>query len=126
LSPQSYHGATYDDTLKVFYDEHLHIDEEIRYVIDGEGYADVHLPYRRAHDQIRDKSERWIRIFLEKGDLYILPAGVYHRFSVSETNYIQAVRLFKDLPEWAAYPRRKHGNDLEARKQYMENFGIAH
>jgi 1,2-dihydroxy-3-keto-5-methylthiopentene dioxygenase len=40
-------GEKYDDTLKMFYEEHLHIDEEIRYVLGGEGYADVSAPKMR-------------------------------------------------------------------------------
>jgi 1,2-dihydroxy-3-keto-5-methylthiopentene dioxygenase len=27
--------------IEKFYDEHLHADEEIRYIIGGEGYEDV-------------------------------------------------------------------------------------
>lgn len=110
----------------MFYDEHLHIDEEIRYVVDGEGYADVSIASdAQTNQQIRDKNERWVRIFLEKGDLYILPPGAYHRFSPSVTDYICAVRLFKDLPQWAAFPRRIHGDSLQARKEYKANFGLA-
>jgi 1,2-dihydroxy-3-keto-5-methylthiopentene dioxygenase len=83
-------------------------------------------PNFRTDKQIRDKNERWIRIFLEKGDLYILPAGVYHRFSPSDLNYIKAVRLFKDLPQWAAFRRKEHGNNLQARQEYMEKYGLEH
>jgi 1,2-dihydroxy-3-keto-5-methylthiopentene dioxygenase len=102
-------GDAYDAKLKMFFEEHLHEDEEIRFILDGSGFFDV-----------RDAADKWIRIEVFKNDLLVLPAGIYHRFSLDDKAYIKAMRLFKDDPKWTPLDRVLPNTDsVPSRKDYL-------
>ncbi|KAJ3028912.1 UNVERIFIED_CONTAM: 1,2-dihydroxy-3-keto-5-methylthiopentene dioxygenase [Siphonaria sp. JEL0065] len=102
----------YDQKIKTFFEEHIHEDEEIRFILDGSGYFDV-----------RDKNDQWIRIAAKASDMIILPAGMYHRFTLDTNNYIKAMRLFKEDPQWTPLNREVPTTDTNKyRLDYLRDF----
>ncbi|KAH7911271.1 Acireductone dioxygenase ARD family [Hygrophoropsis aurantiaca] len=107
-------GDLYETKLKSFYEEHMHEDEEIRYILEGSGFFDVReLP-----------TDAWIRCHLEAGDLMVLPAGIYHRFTLDEQNVIKAMRLFKDEPKWIPYNRGVETDANPYRTEYLKTVTV--
>ena len=39
---------------------------------------------------MRDLEDRWIRIWVKKGAMVVLPEGIYHRFTLDTHNFAKA------------------------------------
>ncbi len=78
-----------------FAGEHLHTDDEVRFVLDGEGVFDI-----------RSRGDRWMHVVVEPGDLIVVPRDRHHRFLLTESRAIRCVRLFQDAAGWVPHYRQ--------------------
>lgn len=85
-----------DTITRKFIDEHLHTDDEVRFVLSGAGIFDI-----------RSADDRWMRVEVEPGDLIVVPANRHHRFLLTDARNIRCVRLFKDRSGWAPIYRAR-------------------
>jgi 1,2-dihydroxy-3-keto-5-methylthiopentene dioxygenase len=79
----------FDALCKKFVGEHLHTDDEVRFVLKGSGVFDI-----------RSGDDRWMHVEVEPGDFILVPANRYHRFYLTDEKTIHCVRLFKDASGW--------------------------
>ena len=83
-----------DAICKKFDGEHFHDEDEVRFVLEGEGVFDI-----------RSRDDRWMRVVVEVGDLIVVPARRHHRFELTERRTIRCVRLFQDASGWVPHYR---------------------
>jgi 1,2-dihydroxy-3-keto-5-methylthiopentene dioxygenase len=83
-----------DAVCAKFVDEHYHDDDEVRFVLEGEGIFDI-----------RSLDDRWMRVQVRPGDLVIVPKNRHHRFLLTDRRSIRCVRLFKDRNGWTPHYR---------------------
>ena len=91
LSPET---PNIDAICAKFVDEHYHDDDEVRFVLEGEGIFDI-----------RSRGDRWMRVFVEQGDLIVVPKERHHRFMLTDKKTIRCVRLFRDTSGWVPHYR---------------------
>jgi len=79
-----------DGLMAKFKREHHHIDDEVRFVVDGSGIFPI-----KIDDDIVD-------IHVEAGELIVVPAGARHWFELDENRKIKCIRVFKTPAGWEA------------------------
>lgn len=78
-----------DEMLAKFDRCHTHDDDEVRYVVDGEGVFGFVLP---------DGTQ--VHLKVEAGEYINVPAGTEHWFYLTEARRIKAVRYFSGTAGW--------------------------
>jgi 1,2-dihydroxy-3-keto-5-methylthiopentene dioxygenase len=76
--------------LANFEREHHHTEDEVRFIVDGEGVFTVFRAGRRYD------------IVVTAGDVLAVPAGTRHWFTLTSRRTVTAVRLFTDPSGWVA------------------------
>jgi len=72
--------------------EHLHDEDEVRYIIAGSGLFHIH-----------PKNGPVVAIEVEAGDLIRVPRGTLHWFDLCADRRIRAIRLFQDKSGWTPH-----------------------
>lgn len=80
-----------DRILEPFMKEHHHTDDEVRFTVDGEGIFGV--------NPLTDPT---FEIYVEKGDLLVVPRMTRHWFKLTDKKMICCLRIFKENPKWEA------------------------
>jgi 1,2-dihydroxy-3-keto-5-methylthiopentene dioxygenase len=78
-----------DQLIAKFDKTHTHADDEVRYIIDGEGIFGFVRP---------DGSQ--VELTVQKQECINVPAGVEHWFRLTKTQRIKAVRYFSNTEGW--------------------------
>ena len=76
--------------LEKFKKEHHHTDDEVRFVVHGSGVFPLKL------------DGEVVEIWVEAGDLIVVPAGTRHWFELDENKKIKCIRVFKTPEGWEA------------------------
>ncbi|MCJ1376747.1 1,2-dihydroxy-3-keto-5-methylthiopentene dioxygenase [Loxospora ochrophaea] len=101
--------AAYEAAIAETWEEHIHDEDEIRYITRGSGYFDV----RKSDDT------NWVRMKVVAGDAIVLPKGIYHRFFVDENDDVTMTRLFKSPEHITQDNRSAETEALQVRKAYL-------
>lgn len=80
-----------DKILQPFMKEHHHTDDEVRFTVEGEGIFGV--------NPLCDPP---FEVFVEPGDLLVVPANTRHWFELTNKKNICCIRIFKENPKWEA------------------------
>lgn len=78
-----------DQSLDKFHRIHTHPDDEVRYIVDGEGVFGFVLP-----------DGEQVEVEVKAGDFVNVPKGVEHWFRLTDRKRIKAVRYFTDTAGW--------------------------
>lgn len=87
-----------EQILAKFAPEHHHVDDEVRFTVEGEGVFAIEADPSRPHEMLKFTAE--------PGDLIVIPALRRHAFFLTEKKAIRCIRLFKTAAGWEAiYPK---------------------
>ncbi|MEM1347568.1 MAG: cupin domain-containing protein [Myxococcota bacterium] len=80
--------------LAKFDKEHLHTEDEVRFVVDGRGIFTIH----GEDDVVFD-------VEVHPGDLLVVPDSTWHWFTLCEDRQIKCIRVFSSTQGWTPHYR---------------------
>jgi 1,2-dihydroxy-3-keto-5-methylthiopentene dioxygenase len=81
-----------DAMLAKFSREHIHTDDEVRFIVQGRGVFHIH-----------PREGAVIAIEVEAGDLIRVPKNTWHWFDLCADRQIRAIRLFQNPAGWTPH-----------------------